>query len=81
MKCNEKALLGLSCFFGGVVVGFLISPMKKGLSIRNCCGNTVKSVDELSELTKESTLGEESEEVEVEETIEEEPVVEEITEV
>lgn len=35
MDKNEKILLGTACFFAGAVVGFLISPIKKGIY----CGN------------------------------------------
>ena len=35
MNNKEKVLLGLTCFLGGVVAGFLIAPIKGGV----CCGN------------------------------------------
>lgn len=50
MKNKEKILLGLTCFLGGVVAGFLIAPIKKGIYCGNNCGNNVRSVDELKEL-------------------------------
>ncbi len=36
----EKVLVILSCIFLGVVNGFLISPVKRGISCGNNCGNT-----------------------------------------
>ena len=39
MKKNEKILLGISCFLGGVVAGFLIAPTKNGMYFGNNCGN------------------------------------------
>ena len=39
MKNKEKVLLGLASFLGGVVVGFLISPIKEGISFGNNNGN------------------------------------------
>ena len=39
MKKNEKILLGISCFLGGVVAGFLIAPIKNGMYFGNHCGN------------------------------------------
>ena len=50
MKNKEKILLGLTCFLGGVVAGFLIAPIKKGICCGNNCVNNVRSVDELKEL-------------------------------
>ena len=35
MKDKDKILLGLACFLGGVVAGFLVAPIKGGI----CCGN------------------------------------------
>ena len=54
MKNKEKALLGVACFLGGVVSGFLIAPIKKGIYLGNNCGNQVRSVEELKELTYNS---------------------------
>ena len=51
MKNKEKVLFGLTCFLGGVVAGFLIAPIKKGICFGNNCGNQVRSVEELKELT------------------------------
>ena len=39
MDKNEKILLGTACFFAGAVVGFLISPIKKGIYCGNNSGN------------------------------------------
>ena len=36
---KEKVLLGLSCLFGGMVLGFLIAPIKKGIYCGNYNGN------------------------------------------
>lgn len=47
MNNNEKKLLGLSCFLGGIVVGFLISPIKKGMYFGNNCGNNLAKADDL----------------------------------
>lgn len=33
MKFKENAHFGLTCFLGGVVVGFLITPIKNGIYI------------------------------------------------
>lgn len=41
MKNNEKILLGVACFLGGVVAGFLIAPIKKGMEVENNCGNHI----------------------------------------
>lgn len=50
MKNKENVLLGLTCFFGGVVAGFLIAPIKKGLYFGNYSGNHVRSAEELKEV-------------------------------
>lgn len=34
---RQMLLTGLLCFFMGVTIGFLISPIKKGISVS--CGN------------------------------------------
>ena len=47
MKNNEKILLGVSCFLGGVVLGFLIAPIKNGIYCGNNNGNYVSGKDEL----------------------------------
>lgn len=39
MKFKENAHFGLTCFLGGVVVGFLIAPIKKGIYCANNNGN------------------------------------------
>lgn len=43
-------LLGTACFLGGVVAGFLISPIKKGMYIGNNCGNNFKDADQLEKV-------------------------------
>ena len=40
MKKNEIILLSVCTFLAGLVLGFLIAPIKKGLEIGNNCGNT-----------------------------------------
>ena len=35
MNKSTGILLALTCFFGGIILGFLISPIKKGIY----CGN------------------------------------------
>lgn len=52
MKNNEKVLLGLSCFLGGVVAGFLIAPIKNGLYFGNNCGNHVSKAEDLKEIAE-----------------------------
>ena len=39
MNKKEKILLGAACFFAGVVAGFLIAPIKKGIYCGNNNGN------------------------------------------
>lgn len=50
MNRREEKLLGLACFLGGMVAGFLIAPIKKGMYCVNNSGNTVKIVDELEKI-------------------------------
>lgn len=50
MKNKESILLGLSCFFGGMVAGFLIAPIKKGISCGNNSGNNVTSEETLGKI-------------------------------
>ena len=58
MKNKEKILLGLTCFLGGDVAGFIIAPIKQGVYLgNNCgshcgnnCGNTVKNDEELENI-------------------------------
>ena len=40
MKKSEVVLMSLCSFFFGVILGFLISPVKKGIDIGNNSGNT-----------------------------------------
>ncbi len=40
MKRLEKMLPVLCAFFAGIVVGFLIAPIKKGIEIGNNAGNS-----------------------------------------
>lgn len=41
MKDKSKILAYISCLFGGVILGFLLSPMKNGMNIKvgNNTGN------------------------------------------
>lgn len=50
MKNNEKILLSMACFFGGVVAGFLIAPIKRGGCCGNNSGNNVWAKEELKEV-------------------------------
>lgn len=50
MKNNEKILLGTACFLGGVVAGFLIAPIKKGVYCGNNNGNCVVAKEDLEEI-------------------------------
>lgn len=43
MRKSTGALLGGMLFFAGVVVGFLLSPIQKGISIGNNSGNNCGS--------------------------------------
>ncbi|MDV4149289.1 hypothetical protein R0131_00405 [Clostridium sp. AL.422] len=54
MRNKDKVLLGLTCFLGGVIAGFLIAPIKKGLYFGNNCGNHVRSIEELKEVIDNS---------------------------
>ncbi len=51
MKRSEIILSTLCSFLFGVVVGFLIAPIKKGIEIGNNSGNTTNHYDneEISE--------------------------------
>lgn len=40
IRKSELVLSTLCGFFFGIVLGFLISPIKKGIEIRNNSGNT-----------------------------------------
>lgn len=42
----EKVLVIMCCVLYGMVYGFLISPVKKGISCGNNNGNTYESLDE-----------------------------------
>lgn len=49
MKKSEKALPVICGFLFGVVVGFLLSPIKKGFEIGNNCGNCTNYYDKKEE--------------------------------
>lgn len=56
MKNKEKIVFGAACFFAGVVAGFLIAPIKKGIYCGNNSGNNYLGKDEdddLEEINKE----------------------------
>ncbi|MBB2181527.1 hypothetical protein H0486_01285 [Lachnospiraceae bacterium MD1] len=53
MKKSEKALPVICGFLFGVVVGFLLSPIKKGFEIGNNCGNCTNYYDKKEEETEE----------------------------
>lgn len=42
---EEKMLLTWACILGGMVVGFLFSPIKKGVYCGNHNGNTQKELE------------------------------------
>lgn len=54
MKNNEKILLGAACFFGGMVAGFLIAPIKKGICCGNNSDNSVATKEELETIIDRS---------------------------
>lgn len=54
MKDKEKVLLGLACFWGGVVAGFLIAPIKEGIYCGNNNGNYLGKDEEVKEITEEN---------------------------
>lgn len=62
MKNNEKVLLGLSCFLGGVVAGFFIAPIKQGIYCGNNSGNNVSSAEDLKKIV-EKNLGKDISEI------------------
>ena len=39
MKISEKWLLAAACLFAGVILGFLLAPIKKGIYCGNYSGN------------------------------------------
>ncbi len=40
MKKSEIVLLSICSFLTGMVLGFLLAPIKKGIEMGNNCGNT-----------------------------------------
>lgn len=54
MKNGDKLLLGTACFLGGVVAGFLIAPIKKGMYFGNNCGNNFKNAEQLKKIIETS---------------------------
>lgn len=60
MKDNQK-LLGLSCFLGGIVVGFLIAPIKGGMYFGNNCGNQVSNAEDLKKFAEKNLCTQSSE--------------------
>lgn len=62
MKDKETLLLSTTCFFAGVVVGFLIAPIKKGVYCGNNSGNNSgNQYKELKEKNEEEINEEETE--------------------
>lgn len=64
--CTPKkmyTLFGIACFFAGIVVGFLISPIKNGASWGNNNGNTTNNVfkDNCESEDEEAAASEEGE--------------------
>ncbi|MBE6051486.1 MAG: hypothetical protein E7214_12780 [Clostridium sp.] len=59
MKRKEQILLGTACFFAGVVAGFFIAPIKKGMY---CCNNTTNYLKDPEELKEVNDIVEEGEE-------------------
>jgi hypothetical protein len=53
MNKSESRILALCCLFLGIVIGFLISPIKKGIEIGNNAGNTTNNYRCKKEETKE----------------------------
>lgn len=49
MQKSTGILTALACFLGGIILGFLIAPVKKGIYCGNyngnVCGNTQNSAD------------------------------------
>jgi hypothetical protein len=41
VKKPTGALLALLCLFAGIIIGFLLSPAKRGIQIGNNSGNTI----------------------------------------
>ncbi|MGL5616078.1 MAG: hypothetical protein ACRDD2_07620 [Sarcina sp.] len=62
MENREKILLGTACFLGGVVAGFLIAPIKKGIYCGNNSGNSYlekkdsEEIDEFEEFTEKEEI-------------------------
>ncbi|MGG7165351.1 hypothetical protein [Clostridium ihumii] len=54
MKNNEKILLGTTCFLAGIVGGFLIAPIKKGIYCGNNNGNLFANKEDLEKFLKHS---------------------------
>lgn len=53
MENREKILLGTACFFAGMVAGFLIAPIKKGIHCGNNSGNNYTERNNLENITEE----------------------------
>lgn len=56
MREREAKLLGAACFLGGVVIGFLLSPIKKGMYLGNNCGNSYSGQGETEEIKSDEDL-------------------------
>ena len=49
MNVTNRFLLGTTCFFAGMVAGFLFAPIKKGIYCGNNSGNVLGSREEMKE--------------------------------
>ena len=43
---HQLTALAAACFFGGMVAGFLLAPIKRGVYCGNNNGNTYRGLDE-----------------------------------
>jgi hypothetical protein len=53
MKKSEVFFITLCGFLSGVIIGFLMSPIKKGVKMGNNCGNTTNHYHYYNELSSE----------------------------
>lgn len=44
-KKNSNFWMGFAMLAIGIVIGFLIAPMKKGVNVKNICGNQMSPED------------------------------------
>ena len=50
MNKKDTILLGAACFFSGMVAGFFIAPIKKGIYCGNNSGNNVAAKEDLEKI-------------------------------